>query len=1451
METTVYKISSSIGENYSEEDLNLISSFEVFTNFTKEKDTIEFSIYNEQNLLEYIDYNYTDYSVVLSSTTDKNTFSTIEIDPKKGLKKEGYTQGNYVVNYNFLRNQLSSSQDLPFYIKEISSDRTEIRIATNNIDNSELEVLVSSFKEALNSLSYFEDFYINFGNNNLYLANNILLDKTNENQYSVLIKLYEPLEVQFNIKNVLWVVTQTTNEISYKVSFPNKIIAPPSPKFLRGPNLDIEKKDTINNSTTFQNLSELTNSSLTSSYNQLQQIINEKGIKINIDYSDFNEFVNFSSAEQRTRNFYYKVGLIQEYSSSIRDLLSQQTGAPSNVSSSIAIFEKQTQEIIANFDGYEQYQYYTSGSSNTYPKGNVSNPYILLPTGSNEVLTWLEEQTSSGSEYDQENRDRLVNSLPEYTKEDDRNSQFLLFMDMVGQHFDNIWVYTKDLSNRFDADNRLTYGISKDLVADAIKSMGVSLYQNNFTNDNLYTAFTLLHSDSSSGALPIPSNEFITDYVSINYEDTGKVVAEQAYQEGQVFYWSVDGIQRSENFYVKENFTTPQGNVNLTSYLTALLGYQGVQIQKIDDLNLKVTPIDNINKELYKRIFHNLPYLLKKKGTIEGLRALINTYGIPDSALRISEFGGKDKNNINDWDYFQNSFNYAWDISGSLNTNVDGMGGEFPFTLNEAWGSSDNVPESVAFRFKLNPPEGVPDEDTYVALMDFNTGGTNGVLALEYTGSGYSSASYSGSIPSSSNEYANLAYYDGNTKVVSVDAPFYNNDWWVVYINKNSNTYTLRTGNKTYEGPDGFKVNFYSSSQANGGNTWSSTLDLEIPGADVTIGSNTYKGFTGSIQEIRYYNCALDENTFYDFVMNSDSIEGSTFSSSADNLCFRARLKDKFTRSTPSSDHPRVTGSFTTHSFSSNSEYRIWNKSNSYVSPHTEFTYQDQSAVGVKNRVSQKIKNQEISIPSGDTLSLLTPIQQNYLTPKSGSYTKDINLLEVAFSPQNEINDDINASLGYFNIGEYIGDPRQILESVNSYPDLGKLRDTYFEKYYKNYNWTDYVRLIKFFDNSLFKMIKDFTPAKTNLASGVVIKQHLLERNKQRTTLVTSSLHDYTGSIIPGFINGGTGGTFNEINDLGTNPYWQASGSSNAISPQLTQSWEYTSNTLMGPIEITQSSQDEFYNGELSGSHIQVSEANITPNIISNGFSTSSFNAFSNNIMRASNGEIFFGETDYENYLTSANHLVMASYSPDNNQINTFYIPQILAQAVYIHNINIDYYFDRLDSNDYILAGIASAGLPTTPFRNFLTELFLFKVISVQPKLSSPVPYYKIFVEQKTNSPLFENYYTQLPSNVGGNPIDFQKSWRIYYGGEKIGGTPTFLNAINNNIDTCRKSKFYSKIEYDSTLTQPTNIEAIKNNNAVAKASIQDSNYSREVWKRSRYEGTKMSSVDFNIPTAK
>ena len=106
---------------------------------------------------------------------------------------------------------------------------------------------------------------------------------------------------------------------------------------------------------------------------------------------------------------------------------------------------------------------------------------------------------------------------------------------------------------------------------------------------------------------------------------------------------------------------------------------------------------------------------------------------------------------------------------------------------------------------------------------------------------------------------------------------------------------------------------------------------------------------------------------------------------------------------------------------------------------------------------------------------------------------------------------------------------------------------SYFEKYESNYDWNDYIRLIEFFDNSLFKMLVDWTPARTSLASGIIIKQHLLERNRYRPPQVTTSAslamvgsgstnipyivenQTITGSIEVGMTEGGNGGTMPDL----------------------------------------------------------------------------------------------------------------------------------------------------------------------------------------------------------------------------------------------------------------------------------------------------------------------------------
>jgi hypothetical protein len=316
--------------------------------------------------------------------------------------------------------------------------------------------------------------------------------------------------------------------------------------------------------------------------------------------------------------------------------------------------------------------------------------------------------------------------------------------------------------------------------------------------------------------------------------------------------------------------------------------------------------------------------------------------------------------------------------------------------------------------------------------------------------------------------------------------------------------------NKIYSGSDGNSIGFQDYNYVLStpfSTVVSGSFYLSHP-TDVTIAGKTYSPFSGSFQELRFYKTNLLESRFDDYVMNPYSIEGNQISgneSSLKSLIFRAPLgtvlDNDITQTTRTSIHPQISTNPAVQSFklSGSSTYTL---NGIFSMPsQTEIIYQDQTATGVKNSVTEKIKILNVSTISGSTLSKYTSIQQ---TPNE-NFTKDVNYVEVAFSPQDEINDDIISQLGSFNIGDYIGDPRQISSSLTYYPDFNKLRDEYFSKYTHNYNLWDYIRLIKFYDNSLFKMIQDFTPARANLASGIVIKQTLLERNRYPLPQMTTN----------------------------------------------------------------------------------------------------------------------------------------------------------------------------------------------------------------------------------------------------------------------------------------------------------------------------------------------------------
>jgi len=466
-------------QGYSSQDTNLISQFEVDINFSQSVDYIEYFIFDEtQNLI------FPSTTQELLTYTIKN--GDVLLSPNQDLSRLGFDEGIYYISYNFYRKRLASSISSNYFISSISSDRTEIRLDSNTITNEDIVSSTNEFIQYRNQSNYFVDFYLNFGSNNLVIANNVRLDNAVASDPTILIKLYEPLPSEFDLKSQVWVVEQISTPQSYQVNFPFTPFVLQDFQYISGPNLNLNLQEQVGSTSQEFSLDNLLTSNVTSSYNQLQSLLNEKGLKINVNYEDFNEFIHFSSAKTRLENFYYKVSLIEGYNNLAQELIAA-TSSTAAVTSSI-------QSIIKNFDNYEYFLYYNSGSQYSWPKSNTLPPYNLYPTGSSQVLNWIGSATNSSpyyggialsaSNYDQDNQDWLYWATPEYLRDDSDNDQYLLFVDMIGQHFDNVWIYTKDITNKFSADNRLDYGISKDLVADAIRDFGVTLYANNYSIDD-------------------------------------------------------------------------------------------------------------------------------------------------------------------------------------------------------------------------------------------------------------------------------------------------------------------------------------------------------------------------------------------------------------------------------------------------------------------------------------------------------------------------------------------------------------------------------------------------------------------------------------------------------------------------------------------------------------------------------------------------------------------------------------------------------------------------------------------------------------------------------------------------------------------------------------------------------------------------------------------------------
>jgi hypothetical protein len=438
------------------------------------------------------DYVGTDVNFTLSYDTVNTDYVHVHIGNGTGFYKLG-AKGNQSLNVQTLLNLSNGSYNendnlISFQLKlipyntsgrEVVSGKEEIltikfykgkfTIPRATVLNRLAEAFESQFYDidasTPDDTSKYLTHLLHLGDGN----NKVVTTWTGSNG-TLILKLYEPLDTTVQPNQQVWISKLQSNPIIDTLTLVgvSEQFCPP----LKGPNFGLQPDNGIG----YKVYDDLLASGSATSTDLLNKYLVDQNIdtvKLNIQYVSgstylFENFTNFSSAEERVNNFVYKVKLIENYETKYNSLTASANNGSINASMDLNKALDSINEIKRKFDGFEYFLYNDVSSSLGYPKDVLNKP--LLSTN-NLVVAWKDSLIETASLYDSENVNYLVNNIPEFISEDYQNEEFITFLDMIGHHFDTIWCYI----NALNKNRKLEYVESKGMMNDMIYHMLESL----------------------------------------------------------------------------------------------------------------------------------------------------------------------------------------------------------------------------------------------------------------------------------------------------------------------------------------------------------------------------------------------------------------------------------------------------------------------------------------------------------------------------------------------------------------------------------------------------------------------------------------------------------------------------------------------------------------------------------------------------------------------------------------------------------------------------------------------------------------------------------------------------------------------------------------------------------------------------------------------------------------
>lgn len=464
------------GQTFSNKDLEILPELYLIPNDPNlvTDQVVEVHIYSFYG--DYITGNHSAGYVNYEKTTQSLLMDIASVFSEAGIKR-----GSFIVAVNLFKKIWGGFNDGRVLVQEISPDRTELKFRVESKYSNEYNSFVQ-YIQSLRDNDILNYLVINFGYNRIEKVVNFWVDQTEPGVFYI--KLYNPLVDEIDNRDIGWFGLEVVDSYIDSV-----ILTAPvdlgKTTALKGPNFNLDASLYSIETTAYKSWEDVLDADLPTSQRIIDSTLSGSGIQLNIDYTDFANFIFYSSAKERLENFYYKVQKVEEYKDDIKISLASTASNTFFLSSSIAKTQKRIDGIQSGYDDFEKWMWYEttssifthdlSGSNTPYPKYFSGSRWIQHHSTSSIVKNWYNNFIERAEIYDQTNFNRLYWAIPEHIIMDEGNSDFVLFVDMVGQHYDTIYSYVKALTDIHVRDESPKRGFSNELSYYIAKSYGWQL----------------------------------------------------------------------------------------------------------------------------------------------------------------------------------------------------------------------------------------------------------------------------------------------------------------------------------------------------------------------------------------------------------------------------------------------------------------------------------------------------------------------------------------------------------------------------------------------------------------------------------------------------------------------------------------------------------------------------------------------------------------------------------------------------------------------------------------------------------------------------------------------------------------------------------------------------------------------------------------------------------------